>query len=177
MTIQKKRNTALTILDTIPSGVVIVHYDSTTRNRLNGDWSWLIIKMSNWKKFRLRSLNKAIEDRKKIVNYSLASLSRLALTINYNKEELWMKITAVVTDSVEKNLKIEGLIAVSLSSKHIFLHVLCVSHTWEAFDCGNLLVLRHVEEKPDLKGKVVNACHLFDHFCLRETNCRCRYIV
>lgn len=88
MTIQKKRNTALTILDTIPSGVVIVHYDSTTRNRLNGDWSSLIIKMSNWKKFRLRSLNKAIEDRKKIVNYSLASVSRLALTINYNKEEL-----------------------------------------------------------------------------------------
>lgn len=40
-----------------------------------------------------------------------------------------MKITAVVTDSVEKNLKIEGLIAVSLSSKHNFSScTLCFSY-------------------------------------------------
>ena len=106
-------------------------------------------------KFKFRSLNKTVEDRKNIVNHSLASLSRLALTINYNKEELWRKITAAVTDSVEKNLQIEGLTAVDLSSKHISLHVLCASHTCEAFDRGNLLVFRHVEEKPDLKGKEV----------------------
>ena len=43
-------------------------------------------------------------------------LSRLALTVNYNKEELSRKITAAVTDSVEKNLQIEGLTAVDLLS-------------------------------------------------------------
>ena len=49
MTIQNKRNTALAILDTIPSDIVTVHYHTTSRNRLNGGWSSLIIKMSNWK--------------------------------------------------------------------------------------------------------------------------------
>ena len=58
-------------------------------------------------------------------------------------------------DSFEKNLQIDGLIAPSLSSKQTPLHVLCVSHTCEAFHCSDLLVLKHVEEKSDLKGKVV----------------------
>ena len=120
---------------------------------LSGEWPSLIIKMFNGKKLRLRSLNLAVEDCKNIVNLFLASVSKLALTVNCIKEELWKKITAVMTDSA--NLQIEGLIAASLLSKHIPLHVLCVSHTYEAFDCGNLLVLKHVEEKSDLKGKVV----------------------
>ena len=50
---------------------------------------------------------------------------------------------------------IEELIAASLSSKDIPLHVLLVSHTCEAFDCGNVLVIKYVEEKSDIKGKVV----------------------
>ena len=50
-----------------------------------------------------------------------------------------------MTDSVEKNLRTEGLITASLSSKHIPLHVLCVSLTCEAFDFGNFLVLKFVE--------------------------------
>ena len=110
--------------------------------------------MSNGKKFRLSNLNMAAEDLKNIVNLFLTCLGRLALTVNCSKEKLWKKI-ALITDSVAKNLWIEGLIAVSFSSKHIPLHVLCISHTCEAFDCGNLLVVKHMEEKSDLKGKVV----------------------
>ena len=41
-----------------------------------------------------------------------------------------------------------------LSSKYVPLHVLCVYRTCETFDCGNLLVLKYVEEKSDLKRKV-----------------------
>ena len=95
----------------------------------------------------------AVEDRKNIVDLFLASLSRLALTVNCNKEELWEKITAVMTDSVETNLRIEGLMSAFLSSTHIPLHVLCVSHNCEAFDCANLLVLKHVEENGISWGK------------------------
>ena len=78
-----------------PPDDVIVHYDTTTRKRLNGEWPSVIIKMSNGKKFRLCSLNMAVEDRKNIVNLFVASLSRLALTVNCSKEEQWKKITAV----------------------------------------------------------------------------------
>lgn len=60
-----------------------------------------------------------------------------------------------MTDSVEKTLQVEGLTAAPFSSKYVPLHVLCVYRTCETFDCGNLLVLKYVEEKSDLKEKVV----------------------
>ena len=120
MAIKQESNIALALLDTMPSDVVTVHYNTTTRERLNGEWPSVIIKMSNGKKFKFHSINMAIEYRKKTVNLFLASLSGLALTANCNKEELWKKIRAVTTDSVENNLRIEGLIAASLSSKQIF---------------------------------------------------------
>ena len=91
MAIQQERNAALAILNTIPSDAATVHYNTTTtttRKRLNGEWPSLIIKMSNGKKFILCSLNMAVEDRENFANLFLASLSRLALTVNCNKEEL-----------------------------------------------------------------------------------------
>lgn len=100
-------------------------------------------------------LNMAVEDRKNIFNLFVASLTRLALTVHCDKKVLWEKITAVMTDSVEKNLRIEDLIAASLPSQHIPLHVLCVTHTCEAYDTGNLAVLKHVEEKCDIKAQLV----------------------
>ena len=154
MAIQAERNAALALLDTTPSDVVTFHYDTTTRKRLNGEWPSLVIQTSSGKKFRLRSLNMAVEDRRNIVNLFLASLNRLSLTVGCNKSLIWEKLTAVMTDSVQKNLQIEQLIAASLSSNHVPLHLLCVSHTCEAFDAGNLLVLKDIEEKADLKGKV-----------------------
>ena len=145
MAIQEERNAALAILDTIPPDVVALHYDTTTQKRLNGEWPSLIIQTSSGKEIRLHLLNMAVEDSKNIVNLFLTSLSRLAVTVNCDKKLLWEKMTAVMTDSVQKNLQIEGLIAASLSSTLIPLHLFCVSHTCEAFDAGNLAVLKHVE--------------------------------
>ena len=105
---QQESNAALALLDTaIPSDVVTLHYDTTTRKRLIGEWSSLIIKMSNGKKFRQSNLNMVAEDLKNIVNLFLTCLGRLALTVNCSKEKLWKKI-AVIMDSVAKNLWIEG---------------------------------------------------------------------
>ena len=52
---------------------------------------------------------------------------------------------AIMTDSVEKNLKIENIIADALDSKHIPLHLLCKSHTVEKLDATNRLVLSRIE--------------------------------
>ena len=71
-----------------------------------------------------------------------------------DKKLLWGKITALMTNSVSKNLEMENLIAATLLSDHIPLHLVCVSHTCETFDTGNLAVLKLVEDKLDLKGKV-----------------------
>ena len=62
MDIQEERNAALAILDTTPSDVVTLHYDTTTRKRLSGEWPSLIIQTSSGKKIRLRPLNMAVED-------------------------------------------------------------------------------------------------------------------
>ena len=66
MAIQQERNAALALLDTTPSDPVTLHYDTTTRKRLNGEWPSIVLKTSSGKTFRLRSLNMAVEDRKAI---------------------------------------------------------------------------------------------------------------
>ena len=47
MALQEERNAALAILDAMPEDVLTIHYDTTTRRRLNGEWPSLILKMSN----------------------------------------------------------------------------------------------------------------------------------
>ena len=120
-----------------------IHYDTTTRKRLNGEWPSLILKTCSGKKFRLRSLNMAAEDCKNIVNLFIATLSRLE------------KVSCLMTDSVSKNLQIENLIAATLVSHHIPMHLLCVSHTCEVFDSGNLHVLNQIEKMLGLKEKIM----------------------
>ena len=96
MAIQEERNAALALLDTLPSDAVTLHYDTTTRKRLNGEWPSIVLKTSSGKMFRLRSLNNAVEDRKNIVSLLIASLSRLALAGSTNKNDLWEKIIALM---------------------------------------------------------------------------------
>ena len=47
------------------------------------------------------------------------------------------------------------MIAATLVSSHIPLHLLCVSHTCEAFDKGNLTVLKDIEKSLNLKSKLL----------------------
>ena len=53
----------------------------------------------------------------------------------------------MMTDSVEKNLKIENEIARELKSEHIPLHLLCKAHTVEALDRSNIDVLGELDKK------------------------------
>lgn len=156
MALQEERNAALAILDAMPKDVLTIHYDTTTRRRLNGEWPSLILKMSNGKKFRLRSLSMAVEDRKNIVKLFVVTLNRLAITVNTDRKVLWEKVTALMTDSVTKNLQIENMIAATIFSNHIPLHLLCVSHTCEAFDAGNLQILRNIERSLKLSECVLS---------------------
>ena len=60
-----------------------------------------------------------------------------------------------MTDSVSKNLHIEDLIAATLNSNHIPFHLLCVSHTCEVFDRGNMITLKELEMKIKLHEAVI----------------------
>ena len=55
--IQVERNCALAMLDATSEDVITVHYDTTKRRRIQGEWTSLIVQMSSGKAFRLRPLS------------------------------------------------------------------------------------------------------------------------
>ena len=55
-----------------------------------------------------------------------------------------------------KHRNIENLIAASMASTRIPMHLECVSHTCEVFDAGNLAVLKEIENTLALKKKFIS---------------------
>lgn len=129
-----------------------LHYDTTSRNRIDGEWPSIIIFFSSGEEFTLRPIYFAYEDREQIVCLLVETLHRLSVAASVklgyeiSSKQLWEKITSIMTDSVTKNLDIEKGIAEALNSTHIPLHLLCKSHTVEKLDSGNLDVLSKVEK-------------------------------
>ena len=128
-----------------------LHYDTTSRCQIDGEWPSIIFSFSDKQRYVLRPLFFAYETRTQIVNLLLETLERLAVLVNKESKKtdaktLWEKINIIMTDSVEKNLHIENGIAAALGSSHIPLHLLCKAHTVEALDRSNINVLAQIEE-------------------------------
>ena len=95
MTIQNETDAALAIKNMKGRGKCNLHFDSTQRSKINGDWPCLILIFSNRQWFSLRSLF-AYEDRENIVHLIVETYERLVLTLSVNEEvnipwELWVK--------------------------------------------------------------------------------------
>ena len=148
---QVEQRAALALLNKSPSVKSTLHYDTTSRSSIKGEWPAILLNFSNGQEFVLRPLFLAYEDRNNITLLLAETYYRLAdaLSIYLNKViepvKLWEQTTAIMTDSVSKNLGIEKLIAASLNSQHIPFHLLCKSHTVEKFDETNLKVLMKIE--------------------------------
>ena len=159
LSIQHEKDAALALKD-IPEGIkVTLHYDTTQRSKIDGDWPCLILIFSDKRRFSLRPLLFAYEDRENIIKLFVETFKRLSLTLETlgmeaKPKDLWENVTAIMTDSVAKNLKIEHGIAELLNSDHIPLHLLCKSHVVEALDRSNLEVLASVEKKLCLREKL-----------------------
>ena len=120
---------------------VTLHFDTTSRSRVDGEWPSLIL---NFKSdtpedneiFMLRALFFANEDREQISRLVIETFNRLHVACNREKtsKELWGNIYAFMTDSVTKNLKVEKLVAERLDSSQVPIHILCKSHTCEKLD-------------------------------------------
>ena len=157
MAIKHERDAALALYD-IPQGIkVTLHFDTTSRSKIDGDWPSLIFIFSDKRRFNLRPLFFAYEDRAQIVRLIVETYSRLSATItnefsSATPRNLWEKTTALMTDSVEKNLKISEGTAEKLNSEHIPLHLLCKSHPVEGFDRSNLAVLAEIEKGVDFRA-------------------------
>ena len=149
---ETETDAGLALLDKDISVKAFIHFDTTSRSNIDGDWPSIILRFTNGEEFRLRPLFFAYEDREQITLLFTETLGRLAAAASIRKgiackpSDLWEKIFALMTDSPTKNLGIEETIATSLGSNHIPLHLLCKSHTVEALDRSNLDVLSKVEK-------------------------------
>ena len=138
-----------------------LHYDTTQRCRIDGEWPALIFSFSSGYRYTLRPLFFAYEDRAQIVKLITETYLRLATTLQPDSDSsekakvLWEKTTSIMTDSVAKNMHIEEGVAEYFGSTYLPYHLLCKSHTVEALDRSNLDVLSNLEQKLDFRNKLI----------------------
>ena len=61
---------------------VTLHFDTTSRSKIDGDWPCLILIFSDKRRFPLRPIFFAYEDRAQIIRLIVETYNRLAATIN-----------------------------------------------------------------------------------------------
>ena len=138
---------------------VTLHYDTTKRSRIKGEWPALILNFlddeipENNCFLRLRPLFFAFEDRNQIAKLIVESLKRLSAATRsvMTPKKLWESLDAFMTDAASKNLQVEYLVAEMLGSEHIPIHLLCKSHTCEKLDETNIQTLCEIENKINLR--------------------------
>ena len=168
--IQQEQNAALGLTETSEEeSMTTLHYDTTTRKRINGEWPSLILRMESGKKFRLRPLSLAVEERQNITKLIVTMLKRMAIAGKISASSV-AKIASLMTDSVSKNLHIEDKIACTLNPTHIQFHLLCASYICEVFDKGNLSVLCDLESKIELREKLIQHMPMLKSF-LSKNEC------
>ena len=156
---------------------VTLHFDTTSRSRVEGEWPSLILNFLNdclakCRMIPLRALFFAYENREQIVKLIIETLKRLSVASggHFSPKQLWENIKHIMTDSVSKNLKIEYGVAESLGSTHIPIHVLCKSHTCEKLDEACIKALVSVESEIDYPKLIIRSQPQLKSF-VRQTKC------
>ena len=149
LAVQQEAEAANTLFNIAGSVKCTLHYDTTSRCKIDSDWPSIIFNFSN-NRFVLHSLFFAFEYRTQIVKLLVETYERLALLVDSNQgsataKDLWEKTSIIRTDPVEKNLHIKKDITKELKSNHVPYHFLCKAHTVEALDRPNINVLPNLE--------------------------------
>ena len=145
---------AKALINKKPTTKVTLHFDTTQKSRIDGDWPCLILNFCDddqveSKMISQRPLFFAFEDRNQIVSL-VETIKRLQVAANYSSWTaacLWEKIDAPISDAASKYLNIETGMAQELASNHVPFHLLCKSHTCERFDADNLTTMATLENK------------------------------
>ena len=152
---------AATALLDIQSGLKsTLHFDTTCRCGIDGEWVSLIISLSDGQRYRLCPIYLAYEDRENITRYIVESYQPLAVVAtnaqehNVTADDLWQSTTALMTEAVSKNFNVHRGINDALVTEYVPLHLLCKSHTVEGLDWSNKQVLPDVERAVQLREKI-----------------------
>ena len=157
---QEEIDAGIALLNKPKSENVTFHFDTTSRNYIDGDWPALILNFRDGIRFNLRPVYVAYEDRENIARVLIETYERLAVAAEVklskpvSAKDLWENIDNLMTDSVTKNLKVGELIASKLGSSHIPKALLCNAHVVEKFDDTNLSVLAKIERELKLRERL-----------------------
>ena len=106
-----EKDAATALLNKKPEVKAIMHFDSTGRSSIDGEWPFIILRFSDANEYRLRPIFFAYEDRQQITNLFVETLTRMVSTLHITLENdsiqalvLWEKTDALMTDAVTKNL-------------------------------------------------------------------------
>lgn len=138
--------------------IITIMYDTTTREQIEGEWAVFLVKFaSDNSTHRLRSLSMAFEDHSNIVLIFVEQIERLALAVNTTAAEIWVRVTAIMTDSVGKNLKIAPAIskAIGTDPSRWPLQLLCTAHSCEVMDKKCLELCMETENHTNIKGQIL----------------------
>ena len=160
--LQQEVFAAQAMIDKSSTSKVTLHFDTTSRSRVDGEWPSLLLNFkgddpSDCKMLRLRALFFAHEDRDQIAKLIIETLKRLSVACGsqFSPKEFWEMIDAFMTDAVTKNLEVEKTVAERLESDHIPYHLLCKAHTCEKFDETCMATLVVIEEKLNIKELIL----------------------
>ena len=152
---------AVVSLQNKPSDVkTTLHFDTTTRSTIDGDWPAIILIFSNNQRYNLRPILFSYEDRENIARIIVETYERLAIaasvstSTNVTAAQLWEKTTSFMTDSPTKNLHVGELVSEKLNTTHVPLSLLCKSHCVEALDRSNIAVLAQIEKQLGMREKL-----------------------
>ena len=172
----KKEITAAEALGNLEEGTkVTLHYDTTSRSRVDGEWPCLILNFLNDDKLKckmipLRALFFAFEDREQIIKLVVETRLSVASGSTFTAKQLWENITNFMTDSVSKNLKVEEGVAAKLESSHIPYHTLCKSHVCEKLDEACIKALTNIETELNYPQLIITKQPQLKSF-VRQTKC------
>ena len=131
---------------------VTLHYDTTSRSQVDGEWLSLLLNFLNddptkCRMFSLGAIFFTYENREQIVKLIVETFRQLSVASSeaFSSKKLWENITNIMTDSVTKNLKTEHGVAEMLGSNHIPFHTLCKSHICEKLDEACIKALANIE--------------------------------
>ena len=92
-TSEAERNAAIALYQKPENVKRIMHYDTTSRSSIDGEWSSIILKLSSGQVYQLRPLFFAYEDREQITNLFIETYKRLSLILNAINNNLSSSIT------------------------------------------------------------------------------------
>ena len=82
LAIQHEKEAATALCQIQPDTKVTLHFDTTSRSKIDGGWPCLILIFSDKRRFPLRPIFFAYEDRAQIIRLIVETYNRLAATIN-----------------------------------------------------------------------------------------------